>query len=187
MKKLPLFLLLIFAMSCGDEDLDVKPNGEDFQTVGIIEETESESSDIHLFVDESATFPGGMKAYSKFLKTNLKYPLQAKKMGIEGKAFMSFVVDADGSLSDFKLLRGIGAGCDEEALRVIMSSPKWIPGKQAGVAVKTKMNLRVVFKLDNADIATNSIEEVIKEKPAKEDVQVIHLDVEEIEESKRNN
>ena len=180
MKKLPLLLLLIFAVSCGDEDLYVSPDGNDLQTVGIIEETEtdSEPSDIFAVVDESAAFPGGTKAYGKFLKTNLKYPDKAKNMGIEGRVFISFVVDTDGSLADFELQRGIGAGCDEEALRVIMESPNWTPGKQGGVAVKTKMQLAVTFKLNDIKAKAISSEEASIEKLAQEEVQVVHLDVE---------
>lgn len=178
MKKLPLLLLLIFAISCGDEDLYVSPAGEDLQTVGIIEETASESSDIFLAVEESAAFPGGTKAYGKFLRTNLKYPSQAKNMGIEGRVFISFVVNTDGSLGDFELQRGIGAGCDEEALRVIMESPNWTPGKQGGVAVKTKMQLAVSFKLDGTNIASVSNASLPETEVIKEEVQVIHLDVE---------
>lgn len=160
MKKLPLFLLLLFVLSCGDEDLYVTPDGEDLQTVAIIEETESESSDIFLDVEESAAFTGGMGEYKKYLLENLNYPDQAKRMGVEGRVFISFVVDTDGSLSDFELQRGIGAGCDVEALRVIMESPNWTPGKQAGAAVKTKMQLAVTFKLHETDVASISTEEV---------------------------
>lgn len=176
MKKLPLFLLLIFALSCGDEDLYVSPDGEDLQTVGIIEEVESESSDIFLFVEESAAFTGGMKAYNKFLKTNLNYPKQAKRMGVEGRVFISFVVDTDGSLTDFELQRGIGAGCDEEALRVIMESPNWSAGKQGGVAVKTKMQLAVTFKLHETDVASISTEGIKKQELIEEEVEIIEVD-----------
>lgn len=178
MKKLPLFLLLILAMSCGDEDLYVTPDGDDLQTVGIIEEVETPSSDIFAVVDESAAFTGGMKEYTKFLKENLNYPKQAKEMGVEGRVFISFVVDTDGSLSDFEIQRGIGAGCDEEALRVIMESPAWSPGKQGGVPVKTKMQLAVKFKLHDTDVAAIAVEEATIEEVVEEEVRVIQLDVE---------
>jgi protein TonB len=68
-------------------------------------------------------------------------------MGIEGKVYVQFVVDKDGTLTDIKALKGIGAGCDEEAVRVIGGSPKWKPGKQRGRPVKVRMVLPIIFKL----------------------------------------
>lgn len=165
MKKLSLLALLAFFVSCGDEDLYVAPDGEDLQAVAIeeIPDSEASSSDIFLVVEDMPEFPGGQKAYNRFLLSNLKYPKQARDMGVEGNVYLSFVVDTDGTLSDFELLRGIGAGCDEEALRVYMESPNWTPGKQRGVAVKTKMQARVSFKLSNADGSkTPEVEEIVE-------------------------
>ena len=68
-------------------------------------------------------------------------------MGIEGKAFVQFVVDKDGTLTEVQAVKGIGAGCDEEAVRVIQGAPKWKPGKQRGRAVKVRMILPITFKL----------------------------------------
>jgi protein TonB len=77
----------------------------------------------------------------------MKYPAQARRMGIEGKVFVEFVVDKDGTLTEVKTVKGIGAGCDEEAVRVIQSAPKWKPGKQRGRPVKVRMILPIIFKL----------------------------------------
>ena len=68
-------------------------------------------------------------------------------MGIEGKVFLSFIVDQQGSISDIQVIRGIGGGCDEEAKRVLQKSPKWSPGKQRGRPVKSRMQIQIVFKL----------------------------------------
>ena len=68
-------------------------------------------------------------------------------MNIEGKVYVQFVVDKDGTLTDVKALKGIGAGCDEEAVRVIQEAPKWKPGKQRGRPVKVRMVLPIIFKL----------------------------------------
>jgi protein TonB len=77
----------------------------------------------------------------------MKYPAQARRMGVEGKVFVQFVIGKDGAISDVKVIKGIGAGCDEEAIRVVQSSPSWNPGKQRGKAVKQRYTLPIIFKL----------------------------------------
>ncbi|XOV92959.1 MAG: TonB family protein [Bacteroidota bacterium] len=101
------------------------------------------------FVEEKPQFPGGIEAFFKFVGDNLNYPLQARRMGIEGKVYLQFIVDKDGSITEVNALKGIGAGCDEEAVRVLNQAPKFIPGKQRGRPVKVKMILPVYFKLSN--------------------------------------
>ena len=98
-------------------------------------------------VEESPEFPGGMEAWNNFLKDNLKYPSQARRMGIEGTVYLVFEIKTDGSVHNIELLRGIGAGCDEEAMRVIGKSPKWTPGKQRGRLVNVRMRIPIRFKL----------------------------------------
>ncbi len=100
-----------------------------------------------LVVEEQASFPGGNEAWRKYLKSNFKYPKMAKRSGIEGRVYLSFYVDTEGNLSNIEVVRGIGGGCDEEAIRVLTNSPKWNPGKQRGVAVKSPMSLFITFKL----------------------------------------
>lgn len=100
-----------------------------------------------LVLEEQASFPGGHQAWMKFLKKNFKYPRMAKRSGIEGKVFLSFYVDQEGNISDVNVIRGIGGGCDEEATRVLTSSPKWNPGRQRGRAVKSAMTLSITFRL----------------------------------------
>jgi protein TonB len=77
----------------------------------------------------------------------MKYPEEAKELGVQGKVFVTFVVEVDGSITDVKVLRGIGSGCDDEAVRVVKSMPKWVPGKQRGVPVRVQFNLPINFKL----------------------------------------
>ena len=93
------------------------------------------------------SYPGGDEARIKFLQENMKYPEEAKELGVQGKVFVTFVVEVDGSITDVKVLRGIGSGCDDEAVRVVKSMPKWIPGKQRGVPVRVQFNLPINFKL----------------------------------------
>ncbi len=100
-----------------------------------------------IFLEEEASFPGGNKAWGKFLNKNLKYPRQAKRMGIEGRVFLQFDVSASGEISNIEIIRDIGGGCGEEAIRVLKASPYWNPGKQRGVAVKSKHRMNFLFKL----------------------------------------
>ncbi|MCE2893017.1 MAG: M56 family metallopeptidase [Flammeovirgaceae bacterium] len=98
-------------------------------------------------VDETATPKEGMTAFYQFLAENLKYPQEARDAKIQGKVFVQFVIHTDGSLHDFKVVRGIGHGCEEESIRVIKAGPKWNPGKQKGIAVKQRYTLPIAFKL----------------------------------------
>lgn len=101
-----------------------------------------------LKVEQDPEFPGGMAALGGFLQKNLNYPQQAIRSSMSGKVYISFVVNTDGSLTDVQVLKGIGFGCDEEALRVIRTMPRWKPGKQAGRAVRVRFNLPVAFTLE---------------------------------------
>ncbi len=98
-------------------------------------------------VEDEPQFPGGMEALMKYLSENIKYPEQAKKENIQGRVYVTFVVEKDGSITGAKVLRSIGGGCDEEALRVVNAMPKWEPGKLQGTPVRVQFNLPIVFKL----------------------------------------
>jgi protein TonB len=89
-----------------------------------------------------------MKAFYHYIQENLKYPEEAKKQGIEGKVFVQFVVDKDGKLTEVKAVKGIGAGCDEEAVRVIKEAPAWNPATVVDMPVKIRMILPITYKLD---------------------------------------
>ncbi|MCR9085012.1 MAG: energy transducer TonB, partial [Cyclobacteriaceae bacterium] len=81
------------------------------------------------------------------LAKNLRYPEMARDKGIEGTVVVRFIVEKDGSISEAKILRGIGGGCDEEAIRVLQLSPKWKAGVKDGATVRTEMRLPIRFKL----------------------------------------
>lgn len=104
-------------------------------------------AEIFTVVEEQPGYPGGEDSRIAFLQQNIKYPEEAKELGIQGKVFVTFVVEVDGSITDVRVLRGIGGGCDEEAIRVVKSMPKWIPGKQRGVPVRVQFNLPIKFTL----------------------------------------
>jgi protein TonB len=111
------------------------------------EEEEVEEQQIFQVVENMPEFPGGRGALMKYLATNIKYPPYAKEAGIQGRVFINFVVETDGSITAVKVLRGIGGGCDEEAIRVVKSMPKWKPGMQRGKPVRVSFNLPVKFTL----------------------------------------
>ena len=99
-------------------------------------------------VEQMPEFPGGGEgALIAYIAKNTKYPAMARENNIEGTVFISFVVEKDGSVSDVKILRGIGGGCDEEAKRVIKNLPNFTPGRQNGRPVRVQFNVPVKFKL----------------------------------------
>ncbi|WP_353133296.1 TonB family protein [Pseudopedobacter sp.] len=98
-------------------------------------------------VERMPTFPGGLEAWAKFLRKNLNYPPLAKDNNIQGRVTVSFVVEKDGSVTDVKVLKGIGGGCDEEAVRVIKKSPLWQPGEMNGRKVRVSYVIPVMFQM----------------------------------------
>jgi len=103
---------------------------------------------INEFVDVQAMFKGGMDALYAYLNKNLKYPSQAKRMGIDGMVIVRFVVNTDGTIQDIELVRTIGGGCDEVAREVIQNSPNWTPGRIGGRAVRSRMTMPIRFRLN---------------------------------------
>ena len=110
-------------------------------------ETGDESKTIFTIVEEMPSFPGGDAARNKFLSENIVYPMQASENGIQGTVYVSFIVNTDGKTENIKILRGIGGGCDEEAMRVVKLMPRWKPGKQNGKMVSVFYTMPVYFKL----------------------------------------
>lgn len=119
---------------------------EEKQEVKVIEEEEKKP--IFTVVEEMPGFPGGEESRLKFLQDNIQYPQVAKESGISGTVYVSFVVDSKGKVTDVKVLRGIGGGCDEEAIRVIRLMPHWHPGKQAGKPVRVQFTMPIRFTLN---------------------------------------
>ena len=119
---------------------------EEYVAPEVVEE-EVVEQEIFQIVEEMPSFPGGEGKLLEYVAKNIKYPQIARETGIQGRVFVGFVVEPDGSVSNVKILRGIGGGCDEEAMRVIKSLPKWKPGKQRGKAVRVSYQIPVMFKL----------------------------------------
>jgi len=101
---------------------------------------------IYLY-DEMPSYPSGDEACLKFIQNNLHYPKKALKYNITGIVFVTFIVEADGSLTNVKLLKGIGAGCNEEAIRLVKMMPKWNPGKSNGKNISVKYYIPIKFKI----------------------------------------
>lgn len=115
--------------------------------VVVDEEEEEEEQQIFTVVENDPEFPGGMEALYKYLAQNIKYPQLARDNNITGRVYVTFVVERDGSITGCRVLRDIGGGCGQEAIRVVKSMPKWTPGKQRGKAVRVQFNLPVNFNL----------------------------------------
>ncbi|MFM7852870.1 MAG: energy transducer TonB [Flammeovirgaceae bacterium] len=113
----------------------------------IDEITELDTS-VVVFPERNAEPLGGYKSFYESIAKEIKYPMQAKRTGTEGKVFVQFVIDQMGQSTDFKVLRRIGAGCDEEAVRVLAKT-RWEPAKQRGRPVRVRMTMPVIFKLSN--------------------------------------
>ncbi|OIN56893.1 energy transducer TonB [Arsenicibacter rosenii] len=113
-----------------------------------VEAPAPKEEEVFTIVEQQPEFPGGMSALGQFLSKNIRYPAAAQRANISGRVFVSFVVNTDGSIQDVSVLKGLGFGTDEEAMRVVKSMPKWRPGKQSGRAVRVKYNLPINFTLE---------------------------------------
>ncbi|HET9054860.1 MAG TPA: TonB family protein [Cyclobacteriaceae bacterium] len=103
---------------------------------------------IFTVVEQQPEFAGGYEAMMNFIQKNMRYPASARRMGVDGTVYVSFVVSKDGSISEVKTIRGISADCDKEAMRVVSMMPPWKPGKQNGKPVFVRFVLPIKFKLN---------------------------------------
>jgi len=112
-----------------------------------MEEKDKNEEKIFIVVENKPEFPGGVLALRKYIASSIKYPPIALENGIQGRVFVNFVVDKDGSISNAKITRGVDPSIDNEALRVVMSLPKWEPGRQHGKAVRVSYSIPISFQL----------------------------------------
>lgn len=134
----------------GEASLNLNPIEIQEETSGTTGSSASaENMEIHTLdgIENYPEFPGGHSAFIKFLSRNLKYPANAVEKGIEGKVLISFIIEKNGRLSNIRILRGIGYGCDEEAIRVLEKSPEWKPGIQNKQKVRVAYTLPISFSL----------------------------------------
>lgn len=150
---------IVESLTIVDDDMEVESteiasSEETGQAVEIayvpptVEEEEVEEQEIFEVVEQMPEFPnGGMAGLMQYLSKNIKYPTIAQENGTQGRVTVQFVVNADGSIVDAKVIRGVDPYLDKEALRVINSMPKWKPGMQRGKAVRVKYTVPVMFRL----------------------------------------
>lgn len=130
-------------------DLDIEMTEETVIEDIVLESAPEEevSDEVFSVVEEMPSFPGGTAEFYEFVTKNLQYPRKALKANVEGKVIVRFVVAEDGEVSQVEVLKGIGYDCDEEAVRVLQSSPDWIPGKHQGRNVKVSVMLPLTFNI----------------------------------------
>lgn len=142
---------------CTEEGSKNNPAVEAYRSYGETTEDEIAMEEQHIEVNQEeiydvpqkqAQFPNNdMEGFYQYLSENIQYPKMAKQANIQGKVYIQFVVEKDGSISNVKVLRGIGANCDEEAIRVIKNMPNWIPGEHDGELIRSRMILPIKFEL----------------------------------------
>ncbi len=115
-----------------------------------LEIEEEEAEEIFTIVEQQPEPEGGLSAFYSYVSQNLKYPRLAQRSNIQGRVYIQFVVEKDGSLTDINTMKGIGGGCDEEACRIIGNAPNWKPGKQRGRPVRVKMIIPIHFRLEES-------------------------------------
>lgn len=130
-----------------ETSVEIKKNTDDVTTTTKSKSREYGDDEVFVVVENMPQFPGGMKALIKFIGENVKYPAEAKKKEIEGRVFVGFVIDKDGSVINARVLREVDPSLDAEALRVIKSMPKWKPGTKKGKEVKVSYTIPINFAL----------------------------------------
>ncbi len=126
------------------ENTDVPTDAMEFGEYG---DEDTGDSEVFVVVEDMPMFPGGN--VQKWIAKNVKYPVLAMENGIQGKVYIQFVIERDGSITDVKVLRGVDASLDKEAVRVVKAMPKWKPGKQRGKPVRVSYTLPINFQLSN--------------------------------------
>jgi protein TonB len=131
-----------------DIDVEADDNTEMEEYIPLEDEDEEiDEQEIFSIVESMPEFPGGVKELYKFLNDNIRYPMMAKEANIQGVVYVNFLIESDGNITNIIVLRGIGGGCDDEAIRIVEIMPKWTPGKQRGKPVRVNFNLPVKFTL----------------------------------------
>lgn len=136
-----------------EDQLEIEDTEADEETVidvaPVIESDaeEEEEGQVFFIVEEMPEFPGGELALRRFIANAIKYPVIAQENGIQGKVYVNFVVDKDGSVTQARIARGVDTSLDKEALRVVNNLPKWKPGKQRGKSVKVSYTVPINFVL----------------------------------------
>ena len=136
------------AISIADVKGNDEANGKDIADLKqVVTQAPVEEEKVFDMVEQMPTFPGGQQELMSYLGKNIKYPTIAQENGTQGRVIIQFVVERDGTITDVHVARGVDPYLDKEAVRVVQSMPKWIPGKQNGKAVRVKFTVPVMFRL----------------------------------------
>ncbi|WP_339736905.1 TonB family protein [uncultured Sunxiuqinia sp.] len=135
-----------------EDELEIEDSDIDEETAievapVIQEEEEADEGQVFFIVEDMPEFPGGELALRKFIANAIKYPVIAQENGIQGKVYVNFVVDTDGSITNARIARGVDSSLDKEALRVVNTLPRWKPGQQRGKPVKVSYTVPINFVL----------------------------------------
>ena len=150
---LPAFALLVAGNISCSQDASQTEDAKEEVVAPVSPEAKEAPADstakeeVFMVAEQMPEFPGGMKELLKFLQDNLKYPENAMKNNVQGRVIVQFVVEKDGTLTEFKVARSVDPDLDAEALRVLQTMPKWKPGMQRGEVVRVKYTVPVSFKL----------------------------------------
>ena len=150
---LPAFALLVAGNISCSQDASQTEDAKEEVVAPVSPEAKKAPADstakeeVFMVAEQMPEFPGGMKELLKFLQDNLKYPENAMKNNVQGRVIVQFVVEKDGTLTEFKVARSVDPDLDAEALRVLQTMPKWKPGMQRGKIVRVKFTVPVSFKL----------------------------------------
>ena len=119
-----------------------------FVVFSSVELAQAQTDDtVYSLADEQPVFPGGMSAFFKYIQSEMQYPAGDKAKGVQGRVFVEYIIEKDGTVTSAKILKSLSSDCDKEALRLISNSAKWTPGKIDGKAVRVKMALPLNFRL----------------------------------------
>jgi TonB family protein len=152
---------IVALLVSGCEQKESSEVSEVSQKVAEKKKIDLEGKKIYMVVEQQPEFPGGTIEMFKFLGDHIKYPEAASRANIQGRVFLTFIVTETGEVANIQVLKGIGYGCDEEAIRVLSLFPKWQPAKQDGVPVNVKFNLPINFQLEDTK-KTSEVEKQFK-------------------------
>ncbi|QJD78433.1 energy transducer TonB [Spirosoma rhododendri] len=116
--------------------------------------------EIFTVVEQQPEFPGGMKELGSYMQNNLKYPAAAEKANVQGRVFVNFIVTKTGEITDVRVLKDVGFGTGEEAVRVVGKMPRWEPGRQGTEPVNVRYNLPINFQLDSESEPTGYLKDI---------------------------
>jgi len=151
-KILPMFLILIGTLNCSAQgEMNDQPSSP-----VLYDTTYNPDDEIFTVVENSPQYVGGDDARIKFLQENITYPKAARRAGIQGTVYITFVIEKSGRLNDIRILRGIGGGCDEESLRVVKAMPRWKAGMQRGKPVRVQFNMPIKYTISKEQKLTRA-------------------------------